>query len=296
MAVRASYYVSETLTNLKRNLLMTVTAVLTVLISLFMLGGVMLLNQMVSNITLQFRGNVQLSVFLRDDVTNAQLQALQNKIQNDGDVKEYRYLSKKDAYEEFKVLFQDEPDIIQAVTEETLPASFRISLKNPNKQTVEAVGQSLQGEAGVDEVKYAQKLVERLFAFTNVVRVLGYTVVIVLAVASALLIANTIRLAIFARRREIGVMKLVGATNWFIRVPFMLEGMLEGLVGGALAFVSVWAMKTVFIDRLRDSLPFLQGIYVSSGQLTWIFVATVATGAIVGAVGAAIALLRFLDV
>src|SRR5438445_13236532 len=111
-----------------------------------------------------------------------------------------------------------------------------------------------------------------------------------------LLVANTIRLAIFARRREIGVMKLVGATNWFIRVPFMLEGMLEGLLGGALAFGAVWGMKTVFIDRLRESLPFLQGIYVNSGQMVSILIATIAIGAIVGGVGSAIALRRFLDV
>jgi cell division transport system permease protein len=296
MAIKPSYYVSETLSNLRRNLLMTFTAVLTVLISLFMLGGVLFLREMVNNVTLQFRGNVQLSVFLRNDITQAQFTALDQKIRSSPDVKDVRYLSHDDAYQEFKQLFQDEPDIVNAVSPDTLPASFRISVKNPTKESVEALGQSLQGELGVDEVKYAQKLVERLFAFTRVVWTLGLIVVIVLALASVLLIANTIRLAIFARRREIGVMKLVGATNWFIRIPFMIEGMLEGLFGGAFAFAAVWATKTVFLGRLRQSLPFLQGIYVGPGQLFQIFVVTVAVGGIVGGVGSAIALRRFLDV
>jgi cell division transport system permease protein len=296
MALKAGYYVRETASNLRRNFLMTFTAVLTVLISLFMLGGVLLLKGTVSNITLQFRGNVQLSVYLRNDITQAQLDALQKKIQANPEVKNYQFLTHEDAYNEFKKLFQDEPDIIAAVSPDTLPQSFRISLKNPSDESVRAVGQALQGEAGVDEVKYAEQLVKRLFAFTNVVQTLGYAVVAVLAVASILLIANTIRLAIFARRREIGVMKLVGATNWFIRVPFMLEGMLEGLLGGGLAFVAVFVLKIVFFGKVRASVPFLQGLYFDNGQLYWIFAWTVIGGAIVGAVGSAIAVRRFLDV
>ena len=296
MAVKAGYYLRETASNLRRNFLMTVTAIVTVLVSLFMLGGVLMLNQMVGNITLQFKGNVQLSVYLRPDITEPQRTALEGKIKNNPEVKEYRYLTHEDAYEEFKKLFQDEPDIVSAVTPETLPESYRVSLKNPSKETVDAVGNSLKDQAGVDEIKYAEKLVERLFAFTNVVRFLGYVVVAILAVASVLLIANTIRLAIFARRREIGVMKLVGATNWFIRVPFMLEGMIEGVFGGALAFGAVWGTKTIFVDRLHNAIPFLPGVAVDSGQLLLIFAVTLVGGAVVGALGSAIALGRFLDV
>lgn len=296
MAVRTGYYVSETLSNLRRNLLMTFTAVLTVLISLFMLGGVMLLRQMVDNVTLQFRGNVQLSVFLRNDITEAQQNALQEKIQSNPEVGHFSFLNHEAAYEEFKKLFADEPDIVNAVSPDVLPQSFRISLKNATQESVASVAQSLRGEAGVDEVKDAKKLVDRLFAFTRVVSSLGVAVVFVLVLASILLIANTIRLAIFARRREIGVMKLVGATNWFIRIPFMIEGMLEGLLGGALAFSAVWATKVVFVERLRQSLPFLQGLHVSGGQLIYILLATVLVGGVVGAAGSAIALRRFLDV
>jgi cell division transport system permease protein len=297
MAFKPTYYISETFSNLRRNLLMTTTAIITVLISLFMLGGVLLLNGMVSNVTLQFKGNIQLRVYLRNDITSAQLQALQAKIANDATVKDSKFYSHDDAYKEFQELFKDEPDIIDAVTPETLPQSFAVSLKDPSPQSISALEHSLQGEPGVDEIKDSHQLTDRLFSFTHVVRLLGIAVVVVLLTAAVMLIANTIRLAIFARRREIGVMKLVGATNWFIRIPFMIEGLLEGILGGGLAFAAVWTTKTVFIDqRLRNSLPFLPGISIGSGQLFTIAVVTVVVGGIVGAVGSAIALRRFLDV
>lgn len=292
MGFKGGYYVGETFQNVRRNFLMAASAILTVAISLALLGSVLLIRQWTDTIVGRWRGNVEINVFLRNDASEPQVQAVQSKIGSIPEVKEYRYVSKDDALKEFQEMFRDKKDLVENVGPGVLPASFRITLKDPEK--VDAVGDQITGLPGVDEVQYASQTIKRLTAITNWVTAGMAFFVAVFAIAAVLLIANTIRLAVFARRKEIGIMKLVGATNWFVRVPFMLEGLITGFVGSLLAFVGVWGLA-MLTRRVQTFAPIFQGAVGTSAALRTGLI-LVAFGIGVGMLGSGIALRRFLDV
>ncbi|MEA3077062.1 MAG: cell division transport system permease protein [Actinomycetota bacterium] len=293
MAISVDYVVRETFTNLRRNLLMTTAAVLTVAVSLSLVGGALLLQQAVNKATVQWRGGVELNIFLNPDVAANQREALQTELENMPQVKKVTYVDQDAAFNEFKQMFANSPDMVESVTPKDLPPSFRVVPRQP--ELVDAVGERFTKREGVKEVVYARETVQTLIRVTFYLK-WGIAVIAgVLLLSAALLILNTIRMAIFARRREVAVMKLVGATNWFIRVPFMLEGMIQGLVGAAGAFIAIWFGRTV-IERLIQGNTLLSQFVVSGGDVlgTGIFILVV--GALVGGVGSAIAVSRFLDV
>jgi cell division transport system permease protein len=141
------------------------------------------------------------------------------------------------------------------VSPDALPASFRVKLKDPQQFAV--VSQQLVGQPGIDKIVDNQQLYNRLFAVTRIFRVGMLAVAVIMLISAAALIGNTVRMAVFARRREIGVMRLVGATNWTIRVPFLLEGIIEGMLGAAAAIAALFIMKAWFIDPLHNNVGFL---------------------------------------
>jgi cell division transport system permease protein len=293
MAISVDYVVRETVTNLRRNLLMTTAAVLTVAVSLFLVGGALLLQQAVNKATLQWRGGVELNIFLNPDVATNVRDALQVELEAMPEVKKVSYVDQDAAYSEFKQMFANSPDMVESVTAKDLPPSFRVVPRQP--ELVDTVGERFTKREGVKEVVYAKETVETLIKVTFYLK-WGIAVIAgVLLLSAALLILNTIRMAIFARRREVAVMKLVGATNWFIRIPFMLEGMFQGVVGAAFAIVFMWFGRTI-IERLIQDNSLLNQFVVSGSDVlgTGIFILVV--GAIVGGVGSAIAVSRFLDV
>ena len=293
MAISVDYVVRETATNLRRNLLMTTAAVLTVAVSLFLVGGALLLQQAVNKATLQWRGGVELNIFLNPDVATTQRDGLEAELRAMPEVKDVSYVDQEAAYEEFKQMFSNSPDMVESVTAKDLPPSFRVVPRQP--ELVDTVGERFTKREGVKEVVYAKETVETLIKVTFYLK-WGIAVIAgVLLLSAALLILNTIRMAIFARRREVAVMKLVGATNWFIRIPFMLEGMFQGIVGAAFAILFMWFGRTI-IERLIEDNSLLGQFVVSGGDVlgTGLFILVV--GAIVGGVGSAIAVSRFLDV
>lgn len=293
MAISVDYVVRETVTNLRRNLLMTTAAILTVAVSLSLVGGTLLLQQGVNKATLQWRGGVELNIFLIPDVAATQRDGLQAELEAMPEVKRVSFVDQEAAYDEFKQMFANSPDMIESVTAKDLPPSFRVVPRQP--ELVEAVGQRFEKREGVDEVVYAKETVDTIIKFTGYLR-WGFTIIAaVLLLAAALLILNTIRMAIFSRRREVAVMKLVGATNWFIRVPFMLEGMVQGLVGAATAFAAIWVGELV-IDRLIVEESLLGQFAVTGGDVLGTGLFILFMGASVGGVGSAIAVSRFLDV
>jgi cell division transport system permease protein len=293
MAISVDYVVRETVTNLRRNLLMTTAAVLTVAVSLFLVGGALLLQQAVNKATLQWRGGVELNIFLNPDVATNVRDALQVELEAMPEVKKVTFVDQEAAYDEFKQMFANSPDMVESVTAKDLPPSFRVVPRQP--ELVDTVGERFTKREGVKEVVYAKETVETLIKVTFYLK-WGIAVIAgVLLLSAALLILNTIRMAIFARRREVAVMKLVGATNWFIRIPFMLEGMFQGIVGAAFAIVFMWFGRTI-IERLIEDNSLLNQFVVSGGDVLGTGVFILVVGAIVGGVGSAIAVSRFLDV
>jgi cell division transport system permease protein len=293
MALRVDYVTRETANNLRRNLLMTSAAVLTVAVSLALVGGALLLRQGVQNATVQWRGGVELNIFLKPEATQAQTDAIQRQLDALPQVERIRYGSKACAFAEFKSLFANEPEFQDAVTADDLPPSFRVVPTSP--ELTEQVGRQFVDRPGVYKVKYAEKEIKTLLNVTKWAQRFILAIALILLLSASVLILNTIRMAIYSRRREVAVMKLVGATNWFIRIPFMFEGLVQGLFGAAVAFGFVVLGRNLLLDAIRNNELFKQ-FYVSSSEVLGTGVLMILVGVIVGAVGSAVAVNRFLDV
>ena len=293
MGLRLKYFAGEAVVNLKRNLFMTIAAVSTVAVSLFLLGGVIVFGHIIGNVVGQFNGKVEINVFLQDSITPAQLQQLRSTIDAMPDVSGDAYVSKAEAFKQYQKMFAGDNQITANVDPNALPASLQIKLHNPNQ--VDAVKSQIVGLAGVDKVNYGGDAVKQLLRINTLLRTISLVMTILLLTAATVLIANTIRLAIYSRRREISVMKLVGATNWFIRVPFIFEGVVEAVAGACVAGGVIWVAKLLWLDRLQSTMLFLP-IGITSGTVLGMFVVLVVVGMSVGTLGSTMALRRFLEV
>jgi cell division transport system permease protein len=296
--LRASrYVVRETGGNLRRNLVMTIAAVVTMVVSLAALGGVLIMREAINKQSIQWRGGVQVAVFLNPAVTAPQTDAVGQLLQrNEGPVvKKYYFVDKAEAFKEFKVIFGDEPQLVRVMTPALMPPSFRVVPVNPND--IAALGQQLTNLPGVLRVSYAKEEIAALQSRFRVLRDIAVVLAIGVMVGAIALIVNTIQLTIFARRREVAVMKLVGATNWFIRTPFMLEGLIHGVVGAGVAFVVVYfARNTIASFEGSESVIGTSSLYVTPHDAVVTGIIILAVGAGVGAVGSAFAVRRFLRV
>jgi cell division transport system permease protein len=291
---RIGYFARETLVSLRRNLLMTLAGIITVAVSLCVLGGALLLSRLVDHGTQQWKDGVELEVFMNVKATSGQTESLNRALKDDKDVKRFRYLSKQDAYDEFKRLFSDQPDLVSTTGPEDLPASYRVA---PDRaELTQTVADRYETRPGVDEVKTAEKEVKKLLSATSWIRRAFLVIFFLLLAASLFLIVNTIRLATFARRREIEVMKLVGASNWFVRIPFMLEGLVQGVIGAAFAFGAVYGLKEVVTNAIARNSDFSRGFYVESGDAYTIGLYVLILGALIGVIGSIVGLRRFIEV
>jgi cell division transport system permease protein len=293
--MRLGYYLSETVTNLRRNFLMTIAAISTVAISLLLLGGVQILGLIVSNVTLNWEAKVEVSAYLRNDITPGEEDALRTQISNFKEVENVEYVSQAQALEIFKEMNRTRPELWEPLDEDDLPASFLIKLYDADD--AEEVAKRITGAPGVEEVRFGGEIIRRLLQVNSLLRTISFVLSLVLMIAAAALIANAIRLAIYARREEIAIMKLVGATNWFIRIPFMLEGIFAALVGAVVSGVVVVAGNSLLFSRMADSFPFLaQAFSFTTGEIVGVLTVLTGVAAVVGLVGSTMALRRFLEV
>ncbi|HYU56784.1 MAG TPA: permease-like cell division protein FtsX, partial [Actinomycetota bacterium] len=255
MARRLGYFFRETTGGLRRNGLIAFAAISTVFVSLFLLGAALLVGREVDLIAESTGSKVEVSVFLKDSISQSQIDRLERLISDMPEVASVEFESKEAAYERFKRIFANQEALVQNVTADAMPQSFRIKLNDPEK--FEVISARLANEPGIDQIIDQREILKRLFAVTRVLRVGAFAAGIIMLLSAAALIGNTVRMAVFARRKEIGIMKLVGATNWFIRVPFLIEGMVEGLLGAGAAILGLLVIKVAFIDPLRNNIGFL---------------------------------------
>ncbi len=295
MALKLDYVLGETVTNFKRNFLMSTAAILTAAVSLSLVGGALLMRQAVDRVTLQWKDGVELQIYMNHDATPEQIGAVRAKLENSLDVKRFHYVDKPAAFEEAKQLLVNEPDMLAALSAERIPSSFRVVPSNA--KLIRSIGDRFAADAGVKKATYPLKEIETMMRVTQVMQVVLLAVALVLLASAALLILNAIRIAIFARRREVSVMKLVGATNWFIRIPFMLEGMLQGLVGAAFAVGSVFVTAEIMdsLAKKSDSVGVFSRFVVTSGEAVQTSIIVVLVGVVVGVFGSVAAVHRFLD-
>jgi cell division transport system permease protein len=296
MPVSAGYVSKEAATNLWRNRLMTVAAILTVAVSLALVGSSLLLKQGASKATVQWQNGVQAIVWVNPGASPSQVSVIGTELNQYPYIKSCLQRSQAYDYSEAKkILPADESG---ATTLADYPSSYRCSLRDPSQAT--AVYQQFVGKPGIKTVSYPGQQIKTMQSVIRILQWVFLSVAVVLLLSASVLILNTIRMAIFARRREVSVMKLVGATNWFIRLPFMAEGLIQGLLGAAVAVLVVLALYWgIGLDTAKTAAN--QGSIIAQMSLggwevasTCILVAVV--GVVVGVVGSAFAVRRFLDV
>lgn len=298
MAIKLDYVARETATNLTRNVTLTLASILTVVVSLTLFGSAFMLNQGVNNANDRFKGGIEFIVYMQPTADQAQKDSIKQDLESNPDVNEITYVDQDETYQEFRDLFKESPQLIETVTPEILPPSFRVAPNVQDPEVVQALGDTFSDKPGVYDVVFAFEVVKRIQETFNKIGVRFLLASGLLLFAALLLILNTIRVAMFARRREIEVMKLVGATNWFIRVPFIVEGVVQALIGAVIAVLSMTFVIRPFIDELSKDrvLPIFQGFEVTDSNLLFTNVLVLAGAAAIGAIGSAVAVSRFLDV
>jgi cell division transport system permease protein len=257
--VRAQFVLSEIGIGLRRNLTMTIAVVVTVAISLALFGAGLLIRSQVDVMKDYWYDRVEVSVFLCGDgsrvancggrgVSDAERTALLAELEATPQVDRVFYESKEQAFARFQRQFKDSPDLVANVTADALPESYRVKLHDPTQ--FEVVASAFRDRPGVEDVQDQKQLLEKFFTVLKGFQTAAIVVAVVQLLAAALLISNTVRVAAYSRRRETGIMRLVGASNLYIQLPFLLEGALAGLVGATIAVGLVAAVKAFFIDRV----------------------------------------------
>ena len=288
------YFVSEAVKSFWRNSFMSIASIATVALSFFILGVFTIIVANLDHFAENLEGQVQISIYLKDDLTTDQVMSVGRRLKALPDVKEISFTNKDQAMEKLKERMKDQPGILNALEgKNPLPSSYELTFTNPEavKKTAAVVAEYPE----VESSHYGQEIIEQLFQITAVVRWGGIALIILLTFATLFIISNTIRLTVFARRKEIGIMKYVGATNWFIRWPFLLEGLFLGFIGGViadLALLQFYEFITVTIHRSLAFLPMVSMypfMYQMGGVLLLLSM-------VIGAIGSTISLKRYMKV
>lgn len=250
--MRVKYILNEVLVGLWRNITMTIAMIITMTVSLFALGASVLMYMQVDRMKDFYYGEIEVSIFLREDVTEAQRTAINQAIDANPLVQSKEYETREQAFEKFKQLWQDSPDFINSVGPESLPESFRVKLKDPEQYKTFA--DQIQGQQGIQDIVDQRELLNKVFDIFNTIQLGSLIAAVVMAGAALLLVGNTIQVAAYSKRREVAVMKLVGASNWFIQAPFVLEAVVAGMVGSIFAFIFLFVGKVVLLDGRLQAL------------------------------------------
>lgn len=287
------YYFGQSFKGLRRSGWLTAAAVATVAISLFLLGLFVLLVLNVNLIIHALESEVEAAVFLKPDAPREVLPELEAALRRLPGVREVKLVPKEEGLRQLTEQFGAEHDLLRAMGgKNPLPDYFRVRTTRP--EDVPLVARAAEKLRYVEEVRYGQGMVERLFQLTRWLRFLGTAVIVLLGGAAVALVAIAIRVTVFARRREISIMKYVGATDWFIRWPFFLEGMFLGLFGAIAAGFALQTSYAMLLPRLRASLAFLP--LVPASEVWQLVGGLIVAGLILGSLGSLISVRRFLQV
>jgi cell division transport system permease protein len=289
---RFEYFFRETTSGLRRNGLVAFAAISTTFIALLLFGLALLISRQVNLMIEATTGNVEVAVYLSDPVNPDTVATLTDTLNELPVVEDVTFEDKEAACARFVELFREQEALVNNVDCDALPASLRVKLEDPEQYAqVEAV---LQGQPGIDRIVDQSAFLDRLFSITRVFRVGVLLVSFVMLLSAAILIANTVRMGLFARRKEIGIMKLVGATNWRIRIPFLIEGVFESLIGAGAAILFLFGLKVAFINPLSGTVQFVPWVTNSDvvAVIPWLLIA----GAFVALLAGLVGMRRFLDV
>lgn len=293
------FFFNEAINSLVRNWVMSMAAIVTVLVSMLVLGLGLIVFFNFEQAISDLRNKLEIEVFIKNTASPSDINKLGDQIKAMPEVKEVNFISKDEALKRLKESFKGHEDVLEALSGNPLPPSYEISLKDPAQ--INTVASRFFDDPIVDNtpgthdgVKYGGETSDRLLKVTTYLLIGGAGFVVLLTVASVLLISNTIRLSIFARRREVEIMRLVGATNWFIRWPFMMEGVFTGMLGATGAAILVILTNVFIIQSVKDKMPFLP--FSAEVPYFWLVLFVVLGGTLLGSVGSGLALRRFLRI
>lgn len=299
------YFFRESLKGLARNAGTAMGSIITIFLSLLIIGVFLIGGVVVDNIVKSVESKVSITAYVADDASEADITELRSYIEGLNGVSSVGFTSKEQALENFKNSMTSNPEIVNQLDgQNPLPASLDVELSEA--QEVETIAQSIQSNETfiricdnpsnpADSLKYGQKTVEKLFNLTNYIRYIGIALVGLLIFVAFVFINNTIRLSVLARRKEIAIMRLVGASNNFIRGPFLMEGALHAIIGAALAVLVLALLRAFAFPKVQAALPWLP-IDVSGNTFILIYLILVVAGLVIGFLGSMLAMRRYLKV
>jgi len=303
--MRAQFVLQEIWIGLRRNLTMTVALVVVVAISLSLLGTGLLFIKQVDRTRTYWQGKVEISVYLctaqsvsvqckqNGPSTAAQRQQIDQSLTSMAQVATVTYESQAQAYQRFKQEFSNSPSFVSTVQQGDIPDSFQVKLKNPQTD-YSTVANAVASKAGVDSVIDDRSILDKFYKLLDGARNAVVIIALVLLIAATLLVANTIRLSAFNRRRETGIMRLVGASNFYIQLPFLLEGVIAGLIGWAVAAGLLIAVKSLWLDNLQQYFTFNVGL--STGDLVEVVILAMCVGVVLCGATSFLTLRRYLRI
>lgn len=292
------YIISDGIANVSKNKLMSLAAISIVVASLTVFGifYIMILNFKHNVMILKEQPEMQ--VFCQVDLDDIGIKIVENALTKNDKIKQVTIITREQAFEKVKSLLGDESYVLEGMDNSFLPVSFIIKLHNPEDS--EELVQELKQINGVDKVSYPQKTVEFISKFTRWIQLVSSFLIAVLLVVSVFIISNTIRLTVFARRREISIMKYIGATDWFIRWPFIVEGVIIGIIGAIIAFLISGYGYSALENRFTSELARTGTNIISLVELkdisSRVILFYLALGCVVGAVGSAASIRKYLKV
>lgn len=302
--MRAQFVLSEIWIGLRRNLTMTIAVITTVAISLALFGAGMLINQQVSAMRGYWDQRISITIYLCTEsspsthcvengpATDEDRNSIQADLEAMPEVANVEYVDQAQAWQDFQGRFANQQALVEATKEGDIPDNFRVQLVDPSQY--EKVQESFRNRAGVDMVSNDKDVLDRFFELFDVLKWSALTVAVVQLAAAALLIGNTIRLSAYSRRRETGIMRLVGASNFYIQLPFLLEGAICGLIGGIIASGFIVATRFVLLDKIQDW--FYSGVQLSTGALLSVIGMSIILGVLLCAIASFLTLRRYLRV
>ena len=250
-----SYVLKNTLLNMRRTPLLVFATIIAVLVSSFLVFTTLSARSIVENNTVRWQNGIHVVVFLDDRVTTTAHKQLETSLEDYPEVRTVDYFSKPEAEEEFKVLFKDQPELLAEVDYEILPASLRINLNDPSNYKL--IIERLQGNPAVKDIRTSGEAIERLLSLTDTLVISASAFALLIGFAAFILIINTLRLAAYSKKKEIKIMRLIGASSTYIRLPFIFEAVIESLIGTSIAVGFGWALieyskNSVVADSIFD--------------------------------------------
>ena len=252
---KISYVFKNTLLNMRRAPLLVFATIIAVLVSSFLVFTTLSARSIVENNTLRWQNGIHVVVFLDDRVTTTAHKQLETSLENYPEVRTVDYFSKQEAEEEFKVLFKDQPELLAEVQYEILPASLRVNLNDPSNYKL--IIERLDGNPAVKDIRTSGEAIERLLSLTDTLVISATAFALLIGFAAFILIINTLRLAAYSKKKEIKIMRLIGASSTYIRLPFIFEAVIESLIGTSIAVGFGWALieyskNSVVADSIFD--------------------------------------------